>query len=92
MDQTMSKGLVFLESAPELTRLLEDIFTDNFMWEYTCFDSFEDFRYSNAVIVNWKADTLICTPSLLDALVRESTDFVTWGKMVRSATGLRYHR
>ena len=28
MDQTISKGFVFLENAPELMRLLEDIFTD----------------------------------------------------------------
>jgi len=24
--------------------------------------------------------------------VKESTDFATWDEMVRSATGLRYHR
>jgi len=40
-------------------RLLEDIFTDDFMQEYTRFESFEGFRYSSAVMVNWKADTLI---------------------------------
>ncbi len=59
MDQTISKGFVFLENAPELMRLLEDIFTDDFMQEYTRFESFEGFRYSSAVMVNWKADTLI---------------------------------
>lgn len=41
MDQTISKGFVFLENAPELMRLLEDIFTDDFMQEYTRFESFE---------------------------------------------------
>lgn len=68
MDQTISKGFVFLENAPELMRLLEDIFTDDFMQEYTRFESFEGFRYSSAVMVNWKADTLIYAPPLLDAL------------------------
>ena len=87
MDQTISKGFVFLENAPELMRLLEDIFTDDFMQE-----SFEGFRYSSAVMVNWKADTLIYAPPLLDAFVKESTDFATWDEMVRSATGLRYRR
>ena len=51
MDQTISKGFVFLENAPELMRLLEDIFTDDFMQEYTRFESFEGFRYSSAVMV-----------------------------------------
>ena len=92
MDQTVSKGFVFLENAPELMRLLEDIFTDDFMQEYTRFESFEGFRYSSAVMVNWKADTLIYAPPLLDAFVKESTDFATWDEMVRTATGLRYHR
>ena len=45
MDQTISKGFVFLENAP-----------------------------------------------LLDAFVKESTDFATWDEMVRTATGLRYRR
>ena len=90
MDQTISKGFVFLENAPELMRLLEDIFTDDFMQEYTRFESFEGFRYSSAVMVNWKADTLIYAPPLLDAFVKESTDFATWDEMVRTATGLRY--
>ena len=31
MDQTVSKGFVFLDNAPELIKLLEDIFTDEFM-------------------------------------------------------------
>ena len=54
--------------------------------------AFEGFRYSSAVMVNWKADTLIYAPPLLDAFVKESTDFATWDEMVRSATGLRYRR
>ena len=35
---------------------------------------------------------VIYAPPLLDAFVKESTDFATWDEMVRSATGLRYRR
>ena len=61
MDQTISKGFVFLENAPELMRLLEDIFTDDFMQEYTRFESFEGFRYSSAVMV-LRASSTVVTP------------------------------
>lgn len=91
MDQTLSKGFVFLENAPELMKLLEDIFTDDFMGDNTRFESFEGFRYSSAVMVNWKADTIVYAPLLLDAFVKESTRFESWDEMVRTATQLRYH-
>ena len=73
-------------------RLLEDIFTDDFMQEYTRFESFEGFRYSSAEKDTWKADTLNYAPPLLAANVKESPDYATWDEMVRSATGLRYRR
>ena len=92
MDQTISKGFVFLENAPELMRLLEDIFTDDFMQEYTRFESFEGFRYSSAVTGQLEGRYPDLRPPLLDAFVKESTDFATWDEMVRSATGLRYRR
>lgn len=92
MEQTnLDRGYVFLDNAPELMKLLEDIFTDAFMQQHTRFESFEGFRYSSAVILNWKADTLIYAPLLLDAFVRESTQFGDWDEMVRTATRLRYH-
>lgn len=84
------QGYVFLDNAPQLVRLLEDIFTDEFMRAHTRFQSFDDFRYSSAVVVNWGADTLVYAPHLLDALVRESTRFDGWDAMVRAATDLRY--
>ena len=76
MDQTISKGFVFLENAPELMRLLEDIFTDDFMQEYTRFESFEGFRYSSAVMVNWKADTLIYAPPLFHIQPEELRPYI----------------
>ena len=76
MEQTNpNQGYVFLDNAPELMKLLEDIFTDAFMQQHTRFDNFEGFQFSSAVILNWKADTLIYAPPLLDASGKESTQF-----------------
>ncbi len=91
MEQTNpNQGYVFLDNAPELMKLLKDIFTDEFMQQHTRFDNFEGFQFSSAVILNWKADTLIYAPPLLDAFVKESTQFGDWDEMVRTATQLRY--
>lgn len=84
-------GYEYIPDAPALMKLLEDIFTDDFMQENTRFESFEGFRYSSAVIVNWKADMLVYSRLLLDSFVRESTDFSGWEEMVRTATQRRYH-
>ena len=83
-------GYEYIPDAPALMKLLEDIFTDDFMRENTRFESFEGFQFSSAVILNWKADTLIYAPPLLDAFVKESTQFGDWDEMVRTATQLRY--
>ena len=91
MEQTTPNlGYVFLDNAPELLKLLEDIFTDEFMREHTRFENFDGFQYSSAVMVNWKADVLIYAAPLLDAFVKESTRFASWDEMVRTATQLRY--
>ena len=87
-----AQGYVFLKDAAKLVRLLEDIFTDEFMQAHTRFQSFDDFRYSSAVVVNWGAETSVYAPPLLDALVRESTRFSGWEEMVCTATDLRYHK
>ena len=42
-------------------------------------------------MVNWKADTIVYAPLLLDSFVKESTQFSNWDEMVRAATSLRYH-
>ena len=85
-----AQGYVFLKDATKLVRLLEDIFTDEFMQAHTRFQNFDGFRYSSAVIVNWGAETLVYAPPLLDAMVRESTRFDGWDEMVRAAADLRY--
>ena len=83
--------MVCLGDAKALMDLLRDIFTEDFMGRHTRFDNFEHFCFSSAVIVNWNADTLIYSQTLLDSFVRESTDFSDWDTMVRRATALRFH-
>ena len=92
MEQTTSnQGYVTLTDAPELMKLLEDIFTDEFMQRNTRFENFDGFKFSSAVMVNWKADTIVYAPLLLDSIVKERTQFTHWDEMVRAATSLRYH-
>ena len=85
------QGYVVLGDAPALMKVLEDVFTDEFMQANSRFESFEGFQFSSAVMVNWKADTIVYAPLLLDAFVKESTRFGDWDEMVRTATQLRYH-
>ena len=85
------QGYVVLGDAPALMKVLEDVFTDEFMQANSRFESFEGFQFSSAVMVNWKADTIVYAPLLLDAFVKESTRFGSWDEMVRTATELRYH-
>ena len=85
------QGYVVLGDAPALMKLLEDIFTDEFMQQHTRFENFDGFKFSSAVMVNWKADTIVYAPLLLDSFVKESTQFSNWDEMVRAATSLRYH-
>ena len=66
-----NQGYVFLGNAPELMKLLEDIFTDDFMQQHTRFENFDGFKFSSAVMVNWKADTIVYAPLLLDSFVKE---------------------
>ena len=89
---TENRDLQVLPDGQKLVALLADIFTDSFMTENTRFETFEGFRYSSAVILNWEADTLIFSQTLLDSFVRESTDFSSWDEMVRRATDLRFRQ
>lgn len=84
------QGFDVVPSSPEMRGLLNEIFTDRFMAEYTNFENFESFRYSSAVVVNWESDVLIYARERLDAIVRESTRFSSWEEMVRFAADLRY--
>lgn len=85
-------GFAYIDDAPKILELLKDIFTDAFMAEHSGFESFEGFRYSSAVLVNWEAERLVYNTELLDRFVDESTDFATWDEMVTAATRARYHQ
>ena len=89
---TENRDLQVLPDGQKLVALLADIFTDSFMAENTRFETFVGFRYSSAVILNWEADTLIFSQTLLDSFVRESTDFSSWDEMVHRATDLRFRQ
>ena len=60
------------------------------MQKHTNFKSFDSFKYSSAVIVNWNAEDLIYYESLMDSFVKESTNFETWDQMIRSAADMKY--
>ena len=80
----------YVDYPQEMRELMERIFHEGFMREHTRFQSFEGFRYSSAVFVNWNAEQLVYNEEALDNFVRESTHFSNWDEMVRAATQLRY--
>lgn len=87
---TDDKGFLHTGNPPELRHLLADIFTDEFMKKYTRFENYAAFRYSGSVIVNLDADPLIYIPQLFDNFVKESTNFLSWEEMVKTATDIRF--
>jgi len=58
------------------------------MRENTRFTSFEGFRYSSAVFVNWNADQMVYDEAVFNNFVKESTRFSTWDEMIRTASDL----
>ena len=82
--------MITLDHAPELVRLLEDIFTDEFMQKHTKLENFEAFRYSSAVMVTWDSPRLVFSKTLLDGFVRESSEFDSWDEMVKTASDERF--
>lgn len=83
-------GYDIVSSGDEFRKILTEIFTDDFIRSNTNFESFEGFKYSSAVIVDWNRDTLIYDRYLLDHFVRESTRFAAWEEMVKAAADERY--
>ena len=82
----------FVDYPKELKELLERIFSDGFMQNHTRFQTFEAFRYSSAVFVNWEGEQLIYPRVAFDNFVKESTNFDSWEEMVRAATDLCFPR
>lgn len=85
-------GYVTVKMDQELRKLLDTIFTDQFMKENTNFENFEAFQYSSAVIANWKAENMVYAQLLMDGFVRESTRFETWDEMVRAAADAKFSK
>lgn len=81
---------VRIHNDEKLKKLLDEIFTDEFMSQYTNFETFRYFKYSSAVICNWEAETMIYDEELLNLFVKESTNFSTFNEMVEKATDLRF--
>lgn len=76
----------YVDYPQEMKDLLDKIFTDTFMQANSRFQSFEGFRYSSAVFVNWNADQLVYDDMVFNNFVKESTRFSTWDDMVLAAT------
>lgn len=86
------QGYVTVEMDEELRKLLDTIFTNEFMQENTNFENFEAFKYSSAVIANWNKERMVYAQLLMDGFVKESTKFETWDEMVRAAADARFGR
>lgn len=89
-NNTEPAGFTCVEYSPELKQRFTEMFNDDFMQKHTNFRSFDSFRFSSAVIVNWNAEELMYYESLMDSFVKESTVFDTWNDMVCRAADLRY--
>ena len=83
-------GYIRVRAGKEFWDLLDMIFTDDFMHRYTNFDSFEYFRYSSAVMVNWGEEYMIYPELVFNNFVTESTQFKTWGEMIMKAADERF--
>lgn len=83
-------GVITIKDGQRMVRLLDDIFTDDFMQANTNFENFDQFKFSSAVFLNWNAETLVYPELLLTNFVKESTRFSDFDEMVISATDLRY--
>ena len=68
-------AFAYVPMSPDDKKLLEMIFTDEFMQAETNFEAFRDFQSSSAVF----------NEEVFDGFVRESTRFTSWDEMVRTA-------
>lgn len=83
-------GYVYVNADAQFKKLLDTIFTDDFMKENTNFNNFEGFQYSSAVITNWNSDKMVYAQLLMDNFVKESTRFSSWEEMVKAASDARF--
>ena len=88
--QPSMQGYVQVEVDDRLRKLLNIIFSDEFMQANTNFENFEAFQYSSAVITNWKSDHMVYAQLLMDNFVKESTCFQSWDEMVKIACDQKF--
>lgn len=81
---------ISIKAGKEFWDLLDMIFTDDFMRKHTNFESFEYFRYSSAVMVNWGEEYMVYPEDVFNNFVVESTEFDTWNQMVMAAADERF--
>ena len=85
------EGYISIKAGKEFWDLLDMIFTDEFMQKHTNFESFEYFRYSSAVMVNWGGAFMVYQETVFDNFVVESTEFESWVQMVTAAADERFN-
>ena len=85
------EGYISIKAGKEFWDLLDMIFTDEFMQKHTNFESFEYFRYSSAVMVNWGGAFMVYQETVFDNFVVESTEFESWAQMVTAAADERFN-
>ncbi len=83
-------AFVYVNCPPDFKEMMNLIFNEDFMRENTRFSSFEGFRYSSAVFVNWNAAEMVYDETVFNNFVSESTNFSTWDEMVRTAADCQF--
>lgn len=83
-------GYIRVKAGDDFWNLMDMIFTDQFMKKHTNFDSFEHFRYSSAVMVNWGGEYMIYPEKVFNNFIVESTEFSNWDQMVMAAADERF--
>ena len=83
-------AFVYVDCPPEFKAMMNEIFSEDFMRKNTRFSSFEGFRYSSAVFVNWNTDEMVYDETVFNNFVKESTNFSTWDEMIRTAADCQF--
>jgi len=78
----MANEFIIIEES--LTEL-DELFSEDFMREYTHFNNFRELTYSGAVFVNWQAKPIIAEKKAFDWCVKGKTHFETWTDMYLAA-------
>lgn len=71
---------------------LEELFSPGFMERYTNFKTFEEFRFSGAVFVDWSAGFIVGPREAFNCCVRGKTTFQSWEEMYQAARAFQNAR